>query len=80
MRSFLSSLYRGWMRFAHVLGIVNTAILLSIVYIIALAPIALIAMVSGDRPLAAPKGPGFWNLKPPPNPDIEPRQRMRFQF
>jgi len=68
------------MRFAHALGVVNTAILLSLVYVLALAPIALIALVSGDRPLAAPKGPGFWRLRPPPDPAIEPRRRIRFQF
>ena len=40
-----SVLYRGWMAFAHGLAIVNTTLLLSIVYFILIGPMSLIARV-----------------------------------
>ena len=37
IKQFLSLLWRGWKKFAHVLGIVNTRILLTITYFIMFA-------------------------------------------
>ena len=48
---FLKALYRGWMKFAHVLGWVNTRIILSLVYIIIMTPMALIFKVVGKDPM-----------------------------
>ena len=37
MKKFFSLLWRGWKKFAHVLGIINTRILLTISYFVILA-------------------------------------------
>jgi hypothetical protein len=37
IKQFFSLLWRGWKKFAHVLGIINTKILLTITYFILLA-------------------------------------------
>ncbi len=41
MKKFFSLLWRGWKKFAHVLGIINTRILLTISYFVILAFAAL---------------------------------------
>ena len=35
------TLYRWWMKFAHLLGIVNTTVLLTIVYVLLIGPMSL---------------------------------------
>lgn len=47
MKAFFSLIWRGWKKFAHVLGIVNTRILLTITYFIVVAVAAIIARVTG---------------------------------
>ena len=42
---FFSLLWRGWKKFAHILGIVNTRILLTVTYFIILAIAGLIRML-----------------------------------
>ena len=42
IKQFFSLLWRGWKKFAHVLGIINTKILLTITYFVMLAVAALI--------------------------------------
>jgi hypothetical protein len=37
IKAFLGLLWKGWKKFAHVLGIVNTHILLTVAYFIILA-------------------------------------------
>ena len=49
--SFLSAPYRLWMTLGHVLGWVNSRIILGAVFIIVLLPIALIMRVFGYDPL-----------------------------
>lgn len=48
---FLKLLYRGWMKFAHVLGWVNTRIILTLVYLLIMTPLALIFKVLGKDPM-----------------------------
>jgi len=47
MKKFFSLLWAGWKKFAHVLGIVNTTILLSLTYFIIMAVAAIIARLIG---------------------------------
>ncbi len=42
MRAIFAMLKRGWMKFAFVLGWVNSRIILTVLYIILFAPIAII--------------------------------------
>lgn len=48
---FLKLLYKGWMKFAHALGWVNTRIILTIVYLLVFTPMALIFKVIGKDPM-----------------------------
>ena len=59
---FLRKLYRLWMKFAHVLGWVNTRIILTIVYILVMTPLALIFKVIGKDPMNRKLGPetSYW--------------------
>jgi hypothetical protein len=66
MRRVLGAIYRGWMAFAHVLGTVQTFVLLALIYFVVLGIIApLFRLFSGDpldrrlhdrRSVWAPKG------------------------
>lgn len=47
MKKFLSLLWLGWKKFAHVLGIINTKILLTITYLIVIALAALFVRLMG---------------------------------
>ena len=44
-------LYKAWMKLGHILGWVNSRIILGLVYIIILQPIALIMRIYGHDPL-----------------------------
>ncbi len=48
---FLKLIYRGWMKFALVLGWVNTRIILSLVYFIVMTPLAFIFKLVGKDPM-----------------------------
>ncbi len=48
MKKFFSLLWRGWKKFAHVLGIVQTRILLSVSYFVILAVAAVITKIGGQ--------------------------------
>lgn len=48
---FLKTLYKGWMKFAHALGWVNTRIILTLVYYFVFTPLALIFRVVGKDPM-----------------------------
>ncbi|MGB2868669.1 MAG: SxtJ family membrane protein [Bacteroidota bacterium] len=51
IRKIGSVLYRVWMAFARGLAVVNTTILLSIVYFILIGPMALVARILRKDPL-----------------------------
>jgi hypothetical protein len=63
MKKLLSLLWTGWKKFAHVLGIVNTKILLTITYFIVIALAAILTRLLGkdllDRRMK-PK-PSYWH-------------------
>jgi len=49
MRDLLRALYRGWMRFAHVLGRIQTFLILAIIYFVVMGVVApLVRLFSGD--------------------------------
>jgi hypothetical protein len=63
MRSFFRALYRGWMRLAHALGRVNTAILLSLFYYLVITPVGFVRRLTGNDPLPKKPDPGastYW--------------------
>lgn len=43
--------YRAWMKFAHLLGWVNTRIILIVVYFVTITPLALIFKLIGNDPM-----------------------------
>ena len=47
MKKFFSLLWRGWKKFAHVLGIVNTKILLTLTYFVMLSLVSVIGRLFG---------------------------------
>ena len=48
MKKLFSLIWRGWKAFAHVLGIVNTRILLTVSYFVIFAIGAIISRISGQ--------------------------------
>ena len=67
-RTVLSALYRGWMKFAHVLAVVNTTLLLTIVYVVLIGPIALVRKLFRRDTLEIgipPEQESFWKVKDP---------------
>ncbi len=45
IKSFFKLIYRYWMKFAHVLGWVNTRVILSVFYLVILTPVGLLLKV-----------------------------------
>ncbi|MDO8446171.1 MAG: SxtJ family membrane protein [Deltaproteobacteria bacterium] len=62
MKRFLKVIYAGWMKFAHILGWVNTRIILTLVYLIIFTPLALIFRLIGKDPMdrRLEKGNSYW--------------------
>lgn len=58
--------HRGWMKLAEALGFVNSRILLSIVYYIAITPFGLVKKVFGGDPLGrrAARADSYWIRRP----------------
>lgn len=48
MKKFFSLIWRGWKKFAHVLGIINTRILLTVSYFVIFAIASVITKVTGQ--------------------------------
>lgn len=82
MRGFFKKLYAGWMRFAHRLGVINTAILLTIVYVVGIGPMWLVTRLFRDDALGDREAPSYWKSreKRPGARPMSERERMRFQF
>ena len=70
-----------WMGLAEVLGLVNTAILLGVVYFVTLGPTRLFAILGRDDAMGERAGgPSFWKPKKGLPPGMDLRRRLRFQF
>ena len=73
-----STLYKGWMGFARILAIVNTTLILSIVYILLIGPTWLVMKLRRkdllDRKIDAV--PTFWRTKEPIEHTVEQSRRQ----
>jgi len=75
LRRIWRPVFGAWMAFAHVLGIVNTTILLTIVYLIVILPMRAVFLALGKDPLrlrAFRSGPA-WADRDPEGTDINER-------
>lgn len=59
------TLYNWWMKFAHVLAIVNTTVLLTVVYVVLIGPMSLVVWIlRKDLLRHRSEGlPSFWQPK-----------------
>ncbi len=73
----LRPVYRAWMRFAFVLGWINTRILLGLFFYLVLTPIGWLLRLTGkdllDRRIDR-SAPSYWTRRPP-----EPLDRSRYE-
>ena len=78
MKKFFSLLWRGWKKFAHVLGIVNTRILLTVSYFVVFAVGFVITTLMRrdllDRRVA--RAPTFYHPHAPVEPTVEACRRQ----
>lgn len=74
----LTQVQAGWMKVGHVLGSINTKIILGIVYYLLLTPMGLVMRLLGKDPLhrALTQGTDTYRVVRAPR----PRQHMRNQF
>ncbi len=58
--------HRGWMTLAHVLGAINSRIILSVLYFLVITPIGRIVRWTGHDPLTrrAPRSGSYWIARP----------------
>jgi hypothetical protein len=78
MKKLLSLVWRGWKRFAHGLGVVNTKILLTLTYFVILAVISIIGRIFGadllDRRMKSRTS--YWHKREPADLSIESARRQ----
>jgi len=78
IKKFFSLLWRGWKKFAHVLGIVNTRILLTVSYFVIFAIGAIGARIAGkdllDRRMN--REASFYKSHDPVQPSLESVRRQ----
>ncbi|HAV23196.1 MAG: hypothetical protein A2X67_07635 [Ignavibacteria bacterium GWA2_55_11] len=51
LKNMRDSMFRGWMAFAHVLGIINTTLLLTAVYVVMVLPMRAVWWIIRKDPL-----------------------------
>jgi hypothetical protein len=76
----LTPVYRGWMRAAHVIGTIMTAVILTVAYYFAVTPVAWAKRVFGGRPLPLKPDknrPSYWV---PRSETVQPRQRFTKRY
>ncbi len=73
-----SWLYKGWMAFARGLAVVNTTLILTIVYLLLIGPSWLIMKIRGKDLLERKAGAGstFWKEKEPIKHTLEQSKRQ----
>jgi len=60
----LKALWEGWKRIAEKIAVVQTFILLFLLFVVGLGPISLLMRLFRKDPMHAPKAPGsFWALR-----------------
>lgn len=77
-RTLGSILFTYWMKFARILGIINTNILLTVFYILIIGPTALLIKLFGKDLLdrKAEDRNSFWYKKEHAGPDLERSKRQ----
>ena len=76
----LTHLKRGWMAFAHRLGLIQTAILLSLAYVLVIGPTSILLRVVGRRDLLELHGTKAASYAHPKRPIPTDRERCERQF
>jgi hypothetical protein len=73
MMRIVRKLWAWWKAFAHVLGQIQTTILLSLVYLIAIGPIALVSRLIGRDLLGLRRSdnPSYWHPLPEVTASVE---------
>jgi hypothetical protein len=78
MKKLLSLVWMGWKRFAHVLGVVNTKILLTLTYFVILSVFSIVARIFGadllDRRMKTRNS--YWHKREPADLSIESARRQ----
>ena len=78
IKQFFSLLWRGWKKFAHILGIVNTRILLTLTYFIIFAVASIFVLASRadllDRKMK--KQPSYYHNRTPFKDTLETVKRQ----
>jgi hypothetical protein len=77
---FLTPAYRAWMRAAHFIGTVFTAVILTLAYYLVVTPYGLIKRLFGDRLLAVKRDerlPSYWVDRTEP---AQPRERFHKRY
>ena len=78
-RTIRSALFRGWMKFAHILALINTTLILTIVYLALIGPMAIVMKIFRRDPLGAGTPPAqgsFWKIKGPVHHTIADSKRQ----
>lgn len=62
---FLTPFSHLWLTLGHILGVINTYLLLAVVFFLLITPIGLIARTSGHDPLKLrrTRQPGYWQSR-----------------
>lgn len=76
MPLFFKALYRWWMAFAHAVGKVNSAIILSILFIILVGPYALVSRLIGLFHRGGGSAETFWRAKEWHKPTVDLLRRQ----
>ncbi len=74
----LKQVYRGWMKIGHVLGSINTRIILGIVYYLLVTPMGIIMRLMGKDPMHRALGENVDTYRVVRA--VRPRRHMRNQF
>jgi hypothetical protein len=59
----LIHVYKVWMKFAHILGWINTRILLGVVFFAVVSPMGLVLRLFGNDPMARKLSPGVLSYR-----------------
>jgi hypothetical protein len=80
VKKVLTNIWNGWKRLAHKIGRVQTIILLTIFYMVILAPIGLVMRLFGWDPLETrfrdPRHSSNWKPVKDSEPDLDSMRRM----
>jgi hypothetical protein len=74
----LKQVHGGWMKIGHVLGVINTRIILGVIYYLLITPMGLVMRLMGKDPMrrTLTQETGTYRIVRTPR----PRQHMRHQF